>query len=139
MTEEKLHLIVYVSSAVYRFDTAELDRLLSRARAWNADHGVTGMLLYHDGNFLQALEGPPDEVEETFARVRSDARHHGLIRLVNESTANRRFAGWDMGFHRPDKDAPPEGWSDFLSRRDEAETGGDIAISMLESFRRNLR
>ena len=139
MTEENLHLIVYVSTAVHKFDTAELDRLLSRSRAWNADHGITGMLLYYDGNFMQALEGPPDAVEEVFTRVRSDDRHYGLILMVNETIAQRRFADWNMGFRRPEKDALPEGWSDFLSRYDEAETDGDIAMSMLESFRRNLR
>ena len=139
MTEENLHLVIYVSTAVQKFDMAELDKLLSRSRAWNADHDITGMLLYYDGNFMQALEGPPDSVEKVLARVRSDTRHYGMILMVNETTTIRRFAGWHMGFRRPKEDALPEGWSDFLHRYNERETDGDIAMSMLESFRRNLR
>ena len=139
MTGEQLRLVVYVSTAVHKFDTAELDKLLSRSRAWNADHGITGMLLHYDGNFMQALEGPPDAVEEVLARVRSDIRHYGIILMVNETITIRRFAGWYMGFRRPKDDALPEGWSDFLQRYDEGETDGDIAVSMLESFRRNLQ
>ena len=139
MTEEKLQQIVYVSTAAHKFDTAELESLLSRSRAWNADHGITGMLLYYDGNFMQALEGPPEAVEKVFARVRSDTRHYDIIPMVNETIATRRFTEWYMGFRRPDKDALPEGWSDFLYRYDEGKTDGDLAVSMLESFRRNLR
>ena len=139
MSETQLQLLVYVSSAVHRFDTEELDELLAKSRAWNADHDVTGMLLYHDGNFVQALEGAPEAVEATFERVASDSRHRGLIRMISERADARRFAAWDMGFHRPAHDTPPAGWSDFLKRRDASDAGGHIALSILESFRRNTR
>jgi len=138
MSATDLRLLVYVSSAVHGFDTEELDHLLVRSRAWNAAHGVTGMLLYHDGNFVQALEGAPDSIDATFERVAADPRHHGIIRMVDEPLSVRRFAAWDMGFHRPSDGAPPEGWSDFLRRADEPRRRGDIALSILESFRRNV-
>ena len=49
--------LVYVSAARKLFDEAELSALLTQCRANNARLGVTGVLLYADGNFMQALEG----------------------------------------------------------------------------------
>jgi hypothetical protein len=49
--------LVYASSAARPFTTLELQAFLEQARQKNARFGVTGMLLYKDGNFMQALEG----------------------------------------------------------------------------------
>lgn len=49
--------IVYASSATKAFSKAELVELLTQVRAKNSRLGVTGMLLYKDGNFLQVIEG----------------------------------------------------------------------------------
>jgi hypothetical protein len=47
--------IVYASSALQLFTKPELQTLLEKARQNNAKLNVTGMLLYKDGNFMQAL------------------------------------------------------------------------------------
>ena len=49
--------LVYVSSAVRPFSKSELVELLNVTRDNNSRLGVTGMLLYRDGNFMQVLEG----------------------------------------------------------------------------------
>ena len=53
--EASFHEIVYVSSATRPFQEAELQDLLLKARENNARLGVTGMLLYIGGNFMQLL------------------------------------------------------------------------------------
>jgi len=54
----KLIQLIYVSAATNRFNPAELRELLRLARLKNQQLDVTGMLLYHEGSFLQVLEGP---------------------------------------------------------------------------------
>jgi hypothetical protein len=102
--------LVYVSSATRLLSDAELTDLLRTTRRNNPVHDITGMLLYRSGNFLQVLEGPPDSVEATFARIRRDPRHHNLIVLSREPHARRAFPRWAMGFRHlkaisPDEDA----------------------------------
>ena len=45
-----LRTIVYVSSATHKLNEAEMEALLQDARAHNQRHGVTGILLYGEGD-----------------------------------------------------------------------------------------
>lgn len=93
-----LHAIVYVSSAVHVPSAAELERLLRRARERNAESEVTGLLLHHDGSFMQYIEGPRDALTVIFDIILKDPLHHRIIELMNEPVAAREFAGWSMAF-----------------------------------------
>jgi Sensors of blue-light using FAD len=95
---QALTSVVYVSSAVELFTPESLIQLLERARHNNARLGVTGMLLYNDGNFMQALEGPASSVSALFEIIDRDVRHRGVIQLMNYPTEERQFADWSMGF-----------------------------------------
>ncbi len=93
-----LHQLIYLSSAVGDIGSADLDAILSASRRNNEPAGITGLLLYHDGCFFQALEGPAAEVTRTFETIRRDPRHRGTIVLHNQPTSERAFANWSMGF-----------------------------------------
>jgi hypothetical protein len=91
--------IVYTSTANPEFSAADIDRLLAGARARNRTIGVTGMLVFHDGTFLQALEGEQRAVNDVFASVRGDARHRDITLLHRGAGFERRlFGDWPMGF-----------------------------------------
>jgi hypothetical protein len=90
---------IYVSS-LKGGDDAVLPDILRASQKNNARDGVTGMLLYADGNFLQVLEGPPETVERTFARIEQDPRHSHIIVMSDEPTTQRDFADWSMGLRR---------------------------------------
>jgi hypothetical protein len=92
------HRLIYVSSAVTPYDQADQDDILAVARQRNSAEGITGMLLYHDGNILQVLEGPEDRVTACFDRIAQDPRHQGCIVLQSEAVAGRTFAQWDMAY-----------------------------------------
>lgn len=64
----------------------------------NAASGITGILLFVDGQFIQILEGPAPEVEATFERICQDFRHEDLklIDLINVD--ERIFPEWHMAF-----------------------------------------
>lgn len=110
--------LVYVSAAVTWFSNAELHALLDSCRAHNAQAGITGMLLYKDGNFMQALEGEELAVRALHARIVGDLRHRGLVVIDSGPAAHRQFADWRMGFAdlTAAPDGLPPGYSRFLDQ-----------------------
>ena len=90
--------LVYVSSATQLFSEEDLKALLEQSREKNARLGVTGMLLYKDGNFMQVLEGADDAVTRLYSTIQNDPRHHGVLELVRQQIEAREFASWSMGF-----------------------------------------
>jgi len=110
--------LVYTSRASRRFTEAALEALLAHARSNNGHREISGVLLYHDGTFLQILEGPPAAVEALFERVTRDPRHAEVVVLRRREIEERRFAQWAMGFvadeARARRLSVPEGFVDFL-------------------------
>ncbi len=96
--------LTYVSSAAQDFSKAELNELLVKCRENNAKLGLTGMLLYKDGNFMQVLEGEEGVVREVYAKISTDPRHTGEILLHQSPLEERQFPDWSMGLH--DLDSP---------------------------------
>jgi hypothetical protein len=92
-----LRSIVYVSSAVQPFGTAELEALLVDARDLNLQNGITGVLLYSDGGFMQCFEGTDDAMAGTYRRILDSKRHTQITELLNEPVAQRSFSAWQMG------------------------------------------
>lgn len=90
--------LIYASAAMRPFQKSELERLLSHARIRNSSVGVTGMLLYHLGSFLQVLEGPEETVVRIFASIQRDPRHMNSKVLARKSIARGEFTEWAMGF-----------------------------------------
>jgi len=94
-----MHQIVYTSTAVEEFSPADIERLLLDARRRNRALGVSGMLVFHDCTFLQALEGEQRAVNEIFARIASDRRHRDIEILHHGSGFDQRlFGDGSMGF-----------------------------------------
>lgn len=124
--------IVYVSAATRQLSEEALAALLMQARANNARHGVTGVLLYNDGNFMQLLQGPEDAVRNIFAAIKADARHHMVISIVDETGLPREFADWSMACGRLDA-RTWEALMSQLSPDGSALSAGSVA-GILKSF-----
>ena len=91
----QLKHIIY-SSRPLGFGDKTVEQILSSSRKNNPSVEVTGLLIYGADLYLQLLEGPSTAVEQTFNRIKSDARHDN-IRILKESSTNRRiFASWTM-------------------------------------------
>lgn len=91
--------IIYMSSLVDN-DETHIPSILESARRNNAKNGITGMLLYANGTFMQVLEGVPEAVQATFAAIQQDVRHFNMFTLDELRVHQRQFASWTMGFHR---------------------------------------
>lgn len=90
--------LVYISSATPPMSDEALAALVEQARTFNAEHDLTGMLIYAEGNFLQVLEGDAREVDELYERICRDPRHAHLLCLERTPITRREFADWNMGF-----------------------------------------
>lgn len=89
--------LLYASRAVSGLSNDELNAILKRSRAYNPEHGVTGVLCYADGVFMQLLEGGRDVVNELYKQIVTDPRHSHVVVVKYEEIAERKFAGWAMG------------------------------------------
>lgn len=70
--------------------------ILSASRRNNAEHGVTGYLIFDGETFLQVLEGSPEAVTTTFNRIKADPRHRRLTTLSSRTASHRLFPNWAM-------------------------------------------
>lgn len=93
-----LHHIVFCSIVQTEPTDDELVKLLRKARAYAAEHHITGLLLYYSGQFVAVLEGPADVVRPLYARILLDARHRNVLLLSNGPADCRSFSDWRMGF-----------------------------------------
>jgi hypothetical protein len=73
-----------------------LQAILTSSLRNNLNHRVTGMLIAHDGWFLQALEGPPEGVRTIFERIAEDDRHTTPLVLDRGPVEGRAFSRWIM-------------------------------------------
>jgi len=93
-----MYYIIYLSSATQLFDNQELQDILEVSNKNNEQQGVTGLLLYSDGNIIQVLEGEKETVQAIYKKIAQDSRHHSIITLKNGELAERNFPDWSMGF-----------------------------------------
>jgi len=91
--------LIYVSTARELMDKDALLGILAKAREKNARLGITGMLLYKDGNFLQLLEGEERIVRGIYETIARDTRHFDTMITMEEAVSERMFTEWSMGFH----------------------------------------
>ncbi|QKG55722.1 BLUF domain-containing protein [Hymenobacter sp. BRD128] len=93
--------IVYISTAIADFREADLLQLLKQARGFNEQAGITGVLMYSGGRFIQVLEGCPAAVRRLFARIAADPRHGCLEKLADGRVPQREYKEWYMSFAPP--------------------------------------
>jgi len=139
-----MYILVYASSAVSRFSSAQLGALLGQCRRNNQKLGVTGVLLYKSGHVLQVLEGEKDKLTTLLERIKRDPRHSGLIVLWQGEEQERQFSNWAMAFG--DLDAPElvnaPGYSDYLKANLSPKIlQGDSKIwrKLVDTFKHSLR
>ena len=91
--------LIYRSVAEDTFSDAEVYQMLSIARDFNAEHDITGCLLFHNRRFLQLLEGEKDKVHQLFSLIESDPRHKNIEIIQTEEKTERLFNKWSMAFY----------------------------------------
>ena len=88
--------LLYASRAVDPASNS-IDEILSQSRQYNPTSGITGILCYGGGIFLQAIEGGRMAVSELYGHIQKDPRHKDVVLLHYQEISERRFGGWTMG------------------------------------------
>ena len=89
--------LMYASRAAADVGQDELVAILRQSKQNNPAVGITGLLCFSGGVFIQALEGGRSAVSHLYNRIAADKRHTDVVLLSYEEIGERRFAGWAMG------------------------------------------
>lgn len=88
--------LLYASRAIDTQPEA-IEAILAQSRQYNPSSGITGILCYGGGIFLQAIEGGRNAISDLYGHIQRDARHKNVVLLQYEEISERRFSGWTMG------------------------------------------
>jgi hypothetical protein len=89
--------LLYASRAAGPMTDHELAVILKQSREHNHAEGISGLLCYTEGIFMQVLEGGRNAVNARYKQIVDDARHRDVILLSYQEIGERDFAGWAMG------------------------------------------
>lgn len=109
-----MHELTYTSLAKKNISKEDLNAILNTAKEFNEAHSITGCLVYHNGQFVQTLNGEKMIIFELLEKIKLDTRHSD-INLVWEGPAEKNvFQGWHMAFYSPENSKyVSEGLIDF--------------------------
>ncbi|HEX8328161.1 MAG TPA: BLUF domain-containing protein [Hymenobacter sp.] len=125
-----MHHLVYTSVASAHLSEDELQRLLGHWRDTNAALGVTGVLLYSEGNILQVLEGRDDAIHPLYKTIEADVRHRSVTKLADGPVQSRAFAEWSMRF----RTVEIEEFTHFVRRAATGQPHAQGLLPLLEAF-----
>lgn len=131
MIEPPYIQLIYVSNSSHFNNESELQELLKISRKNNTRLGITGMLLFHDGLFLQILEGAEPAVMTLYEKIKLNPRHRACRVLARLGINNREFGQWAMAYQKPEG-LMALGFSQFMNNYSEYDA------SRLESESYNL-
>lgn len=89
--------LLYASRSANPASSEVTEAILAQSRSHNPAMGITGILCYGGGIFLQALEGGRNQVSDLYGHIQKDPRHKDVVLLHYEEITERRFGGWTMG------------------------------------------
>ncbi|MBK1643825.1 hypothetical protein CKO25_03945 [Thiocapsa imhoffii] len=122
----RVYYLIYLSRANEALGREHIDEIVAQSRASNRPEGITGLLIYQNGYFMQLLEGRQEPVEALMARIAEDPRHSEPLVVVRGYAGQRLFADWSMGYWKvgatPDGEQSPfERHSQTISLRKASE------------------
>jgi len=132
--------VSYVSRTEEPMSSEGLLALLSQCRTNNEKLGVTGMLLYGNGTFLQVVEGEDAVIDELVASIAKDPRHAEVEIIERKTIDKRQYAEWSMGFDEVSEEnlGGVKGLRDFGAENFNFEYlvgHGPVVDSLLEHYR----
>ena len=106
MNNQALFQFAYHSILADGYSATCVGAIIKTARAFNATHGITGVLLFDGERFCQYIEGEPTTLDILASRIRQDVRHKDVVTMLHEPLyGGRRYPNWSMAFSDVDEDA----------------------------------
>ena len=92
--------IAYVSTLISADNEvdipSQLIEIINKARVFNKENGITGVLLFSDDSILQVLEGDSDVIARLMYKISFDVRHKDVSLILKSNTEFRLFEKWSM-------------------------------------------
>ncbi|MGN7611434.1 nitrate- and nitrite sensing domain-containing protein [Magnetococcales bacterium HHB-1] len=97
--DQACHQLCYVSQEVEeKINPGAVEDILSVSTRKNRQLGVTGLLLYTRGHFIQCLEGSRTSVDQIYGAIEKDDRHQRCRVILRRDAERRMFASWTMAY-----------------------------------------
>lgn len=100
----ELKALTYTSWARPSISDEDVASILGSARTNNPLEGLTGLLIFNGGAFMQILEGSESAVDDMAARLRGDNRHSNFFVREERLISERTFSDWSMAYLRIERD-----------------------------------
>ncbi len=101
-----LYRMIYISRAVPGLGYNDLRDIMAKSEVNNSQVGLTGLLCFGNGIFLQILEGGRRAISHTYERILRDPRHHSAELIAFDPVMHREFVEWSMKLVQIDEDSP---------------------------------
>ena|SRR5690606_33190438 len=85
------YAVSYVSTAQRDMEPSEVVELLDQTEVRNNKLGISGLLIYSEGNFFEVLEGGKELILELYDVIRQDDRHKNIIQIFEKSINGKPF------------------------------------------------
>lgn len=95
--------IVYISSMKREYSPDELYEIAEKFQIYNNANGITGLMIYHNRNIMQYIEGEDNVIKNIYKKIINDTRHHNIIKLIEETSLKRRVEDWNICFEEKSK------------------------------------
>ena len=129
------HTLCYVSSAKNSLTDLDIEHLFRVNKRNNTELGISGILVYNYGNFLQILEGDKQKINVLFQKISQDSRHNNIIKLIDTSTDEHIFDGYNSGFVIVENSKKLNQLKRYLNWVKEAELNTvDKIVNIVENF-----
>lgn len=75
----------------------EFRSILTVSQKYNAEHAITGFLVFDSAIFFQILEGDRNALWDLFLMIQRDSRHENVRLIEFREREQRQFSDWSMG------------------------------------------
>lgn len=140
----KYKQVIYTSEKVDDFKVFEVIEMLKKARENNFEIGVSGILLYGNGYFIQLVEGNETVIGHLYKKIEADKRHTNTKIISDIKKDELHFTKWSMGFIDLSSNEKNEGALKILEKYGQAKDfnpnnfDGDSAFKFLQEFRSDI-
>ncbi len=93
-----IYRLIYTSEKSPDTSDADFRAIATFSAVWNRERDITGLLMVHENDIMQVLEGPEAHVKELADKIRRDPRHKNMDIIYEKSVASAEFTKWSMGF-----------------------------------------
>ena len=96
MENASMYTLIYKSQFSPVISLVDVDNIHTVAQMRNYNHSITGCLYFTMPYVMQILQGQDAYVNQLYANIQKDSRHHSVVLLMAEDHPTQLFPEWSM-------------------------------------------